>query len=157
MFFNVIHGRYLSHQSDIRTLSIDDFQLTEDQRSIHKVALDFAQAKLAPHAGEWDQKEIFPVEAFREAAKLGFGAIYTKPDHGGCGLGRLEASLVYEALATGCPSTSAYLSIHNMCCWVIDRYELSIFCKADLALAMKHRRRNGFQGCPKWIYLLPTA
>lgn len=65
---------------------------------------------------------MFPIETFREAAGLGFGGIYSSSDFGGCGLGRVEASLVFEALAYGCPVISAYLSIHNMCNWIIDSF-----------------------------------
>jgi alkylation response protein AidB-like acyl-CoA dehydrogenase len=99
---------------------IDSYQLSEDQQAIQKVALDFARDKMAPFAGEWDKKEHFPVDVLREAAKLGFSNIYTSPDHGGCGLGRLEASLIFESLATGCISLTAYLTVHNMCSWAID-------------------------------------
>ena len=73
-----------------------------------------------PHAAEWDETKHFPVDVYKQAAELGFGAIYTSEEHGGTGLGRLEASLVFEALATGCVGSSAYLSIHNMCTWMID-------------------------------------
>eukprot|EP01017_Pseudomicrothorax_dubius_P038785 TRINITY_DN5865_c0_g1_i3.p1 TRINITY_DN5865_c0_g1~~TRINITY_DN5865_c0_g1_i3.p1 ORF type:complete len:450 (-),score=97.89 TRINITY_DN5865_c0_g1_i3:119-1414(-) len=100
----------------------DNFGLTEDQLTIQKSALDFAKSRLLPNAAEWDRKEIFPIAEMKEAAALGFAAIYTKAEHGGCELGRLEASLVFEALATGCVSTSAYLSIHNMCSWMIDSF-----------------------------------
>jgi isobutyryl-CoA dehydrogenase len=80
-------------------------------------ALDFAKKKLSPYAIEWEKNEYFPVEAFREAAEMGFAAIYCKS---GTGLSRLEASVIFEALATGCVPTAAYLTIHNMCTWVID-------------------------------------
>lgn len=96
--------------------------LNEDQTAIYNSALEFAKKNMAPHAGEWDRNSFFPVEVMREAASLGFGAIYTTPEFGGSGLGRLEASLIFEALATGCVSTSAYLSIHNMCTWMIDSF-----------------------------------
>lgn len=75
--------------------------------------------KLAPFAAEWDEKHHFPVDVIREAAGLGYSGIYMKE---GCGLDRLSASLIFEALATGCVSTSAYLSIHNMCGWMVETY-----------------------------------
>ncbi|KGL78006.1 hypothetical protein N309_02307, partial [Tinamus guttatus] len=96
--------------------------LTEEQKEFQKVAFDFASKELAPHMAEWDEKEIFPVEAMRKAAQLGFGGIYVKPDVGGSGLSRLDTSIIFEALSTGCTSTTAYLSIHNMCVWMIDTF-----------------------------------
>lgn len=99
--------------------------MNEEQVSIQKSALDFATKSLLPNAGEWDKKHYFPIDTFREAAKLGFASIYSQPDYGGCGLGRLEAAAIFEALAYGDPSFSAFLSIHNMVCWMIDRL---VFC-----------------------------
>jgi isobutyryl-CoA dehydrogenase len=77
---------------------------------------------MKPHMAEWDRKEHFPVDVLREAAALGFAAIYCKPDHGGTGLSRLDASIIFEALSEGCVSTAAYISIHNMCAWMIDEF-----------------------------------
>jgi alkylation response protein AidB-like acyl-CoA dehydrogenase len=99
-----------------------DFDLTEEQRAIQDLARQFATTELAPHAGRWDEEEIFPVETLRKAAELGFAAIYTRAEHGGSGLGRLEAALIFEELAAGCVSTAAFLSIHNMVTWVVDRF-----------------------------------
>jgi len=99
-----------------------NFSLTEDQRAIQDVALAFAADELAPHAARWDQDKHFPVDVLRKAASLGFAAIYVGEEMGGTGLGRLEASLVFEALAYGDVATAAYLSIHNMCAWMIDRF-----------------------------------
>ncbi|EMP29054.1 Isobutyryl-CoA dehydrogenase [Chelonia mydas] len=96
--------------------------LTEEQKEFQKVAFDFAAKEMAPHMAEWDEKEIFPVETVRKAAQLGFGGIYVKPDVGGSGLSRLDTSIIFEALSTGCTSTTAYLSIHNMCAWMIDTF-----------------------------------
>uniref|UniRef100_A0A8C0ETN4 Acyl-CoA dehydrogenase family member 8 n=1 Tax=Bubo bubo TaxID=30461 RepID=A0A8C0ETN4_BUBBB len=96
--------------------------LTEEQKEFQKVALDFASKEMAPHMAEWDEKEIFPVETMRKAAQLGFGGIYVKPDVGGSGLSRLDTSIIFEALSTGCTSTTAYMSIHNMCVWMIDTF-----------------------------------
>lgn len=99
-----------------------DFDLTEEQRAIRDLARDFALAELVPHAARWDEEEIFPVETLRKAAGLGFAAIYARPDHGGSGLGRLEAALIFEELAAACVSTAAFLSIHNMVTWMVDRF-----------------------------------
>ena len=99
-----------------------DFELTPEQRAIQEAARDFAAREFRPHAAEWDAKEMFPVEALRKAAALGFAGIYVKDEVGGAGLSRLDAALVFEELATGCVSTAAYLSIHNMAAWMIDRF-----------------------------------
>ena len=99
-----------------------NFDLSEDRVAIRDMALDFAREKLAPHALEWDEKKHFPVDTLREAAALGMGGVYIKDDVGGSGLGRLDAALIFEALATGCPTIAAYISIHNMCAWMIDNF-----------------------------------
>ncbi|XP_078359240.1 isobutyryl-CoA dehydrogenase, mitochondrial-like [Oculina patagonica] len=96
--------------------------LTDDEREFQRVALDFAKNELAPDMQKWDQEEIFPVDILKRLAGLGFGAIYAKEDCGGSGLSRLEASVIFEALATGCVSTTAYLSIHNMVTWMVDEF-----------------------------------
>lgn len=98
------------------------FSLTEDQIAIREMAQGFAAETLAPHAVRWDEEKHFPVEEMRQAAALGMGGIYIREDVGGSGLSRLDAALIFEALATGCPTISAYISIHNMCAWMIDRY-----------------------------------
>ncbi len=98
------------------------FSLNPEQIAIRDMARDFADARIAPRALEWDEKKHFPVDVLREAAALGMSGIYTREDHGGSGLGRLDAALIFEALATGCPCVSAYLSIHNMVAWMIDVY-----------------------------------
>lgn len=98
------------------------FQLTEDQLAIREVAQRFTADRITPHAAEWDAKRIFPREIIKESAELGFGAIYVSEESGGIGLGRLEAALIMEAMAYGCPSTSAFISIHNMAAWMIDRF-----------------------------------
>jgi hypothetical protein len=99
-----------------------DFELSDEQRVIQSTARDFAEREFRPHAAEWDEREIFPVEALREAAGLGFAGVYVKEDVGGSALSRLDAALIFEELATGCVSTAAYLSIHNMAAWMIDRF-----------------------------------
>ncbi len=98
------------------------FALSEDHVALRDMARAFAADKLAPFAVEWDEKKHFPVDVMREAAALGMGGIYVRDDVGGSGLTRLDAALVFEALATGCPTVSAYISIHNMCAWMIDRF-----------------------------------
>src|SRR5918997_1507913 len=98
------------------------FSLTDDQIAVRDMALAFAADNLAPHALEWDERKHFPVDVLREAAALGMATIYTRDDVGGSGMTRLDAALIFEALATGCPAISAFLSIHNMAAWMIDRY-----------------------------------
>ena len=98
------------------------FALTEDQIAIREMAQDFAAETLAPHAARWDEEKHFPVAEMRAAAALGMGGIYIQEDVGGSGLSRLDAALIFEALSTGCPTVAAYISIHNMCAWMIDRY-----------------------------------
>ncbi|MBI3675284.1 MAG: isobutyryl-CoA dehydrogenase [Proteobacteria bacterium] len=99
-----------------------DFALTEDQRAVEDAARRFAAERLAPHAAEWDEKEIFPVAVMREAAALGFASIYVKNDVGGSEMSRLDAAIIFEELSAGCTSTAAFLSIHNMASWMIDRF-----------------------------------
>ena len=99
-----------------------DFQLTEEQRAMRETARDFAEREFRPHAARWDEECLFPVDALRKAAALGFAAICGHEDVGGVGLKRLDAALIFEELATGCVSTAAYLSIHNMAAWMLDRF-----------------------------------
>ena len=99
-----------------------DFELTEEQRAFQATAGEFARAEFAPHAKEWDEKYIFPVESLRKAASLGFGGMYIREDVGGSNLTRLDAAIIFEELAQGCTSTAAYLSIHNMATWMIDGF-----------------------------------
>jgi len=98
------------------------FELTEEQQAFQDVARNFAAAELAPYAGDWDRDHFFPVETLRKAAALGFAGIYVREDVGGSALSRLDAALIFEALSEGCTSTAAFLSIHNMASWMIDRY-----------------------------------
>jgi alkylation response protein AidB-like acyl-CoA dehydrogenase len=97
-------------------------ELTEEQNAIREMALEFARSKLAPFAVEWDEKKSLPIETLREAAALGMGGITVDESMGGSGLGRIEATTIFEALATGCPSVAAFLSIHNMAVWMIDAF-----------------------------------
>lgn len=101
------------------------FQLTDDQLAIQEMAMRFTADNITPFAAEWDEKHIFPREVIQRSAELGFGAIYVSEGSGGIGLGRLEAALIMEAMAYGCPSTSAFISIHNMASWMIDRFGAS--------------------------------
>jgi alkylation response protein AidB-like acyl-CoA dehydrogenase len=98
------------------------FELTDDQLAIQEMAQRFTADAITPHAAEWDEKHTFPRDTIRQAAELGFGSIYVSEESGGIGLGRLEAALIMEAMAYGCPSTSAFISIHNMAAWMIDRF-----------------------------------
>lgn len=98
------------------------FDLTDDQREIQDLARKFTADRITPFAGEWDEKHIFPRATIKEAAALGFASIYVSEESGGINLGRLEAALIMEAMAYGCPSTSAFISIHNMASWMIDRF-----------------------------------
>jgi alkylation response protein AidB-like acyl-CoA dehydrogenase len=98
------------------------FALDEDQIAVRDMARSFAAENIAPHALRWDEEKYFPVEVMREAADLGMGGIYIRDDVGGSGLSRLHAALIFEALATGCPTVSAFISIHNMASWMIDTF-----------------------------------
>ena len=100
----------------------DQFDLTDDQREIQDLARRFTADRITPHAAEWDEKHIFPRDTIRAAADLGFASIYVSEPSGGIALGRLEAALIMKAMAYGCPSTSAFISIHNMAAWMIDRF-----------------------------------
>ncbi len=99
-----------------------DFDLDETRQAIQDTARQFARETLLPNAAHWDEARIFPREALQAAAALGFAGIYTREAHGGSGLGRLEAALIFEELAAADPSTAAFLSIHNMVAWMIDRF-----------------------------------
>lgn len=100
----------------------EQFGLTEDQLAIQETARKFTADRITPFAAEWDEKHHYPVEVWKAAGELGFGAIYVSEDSGGIGLGRLDAALIMEAMSYGCPATSAYISIHNMVAWMIDRF-----------------------------------
>ncbi|MEV6394580.1 acyl-CoA dehydrogenase family protein [Streptomyces sp. NPDC051907] len=96
--------------------------LTKDQLALAEVTLDFAEEHLAPNALSWDQDKHFPVDVLRRAADFGLGGVYVHEEHGGSGLTRADGVLIFEVLASGCPSIAGYLSIHNMVAWMIDRY-----------------------------------
>lgn len=99
-----------------------NFELSEDQRVLQAAAEAFAAAELAPNSAAWDAEHHFPVETLRKAAELGFAAIYLSEDLGGSGLSRLDASLIFEALSYGDVASTAYLTIHNMASWMIDKF-----------------------------------
>lgn len=99
-----------------------DFALTDDQRAIQDAARQFAEAELAPHSAEWDETKHFPVDVMKHAAEMGFCGIYTGEEHGGMALGRVEAALIFEELSRGDVSTAAFISIHNMAAWMIDKF-----------------------------------
>ncbi|MDO9076612.1 MAG: isobutyryl-CoA dehydrogenase [Brevundimonas sp.] len=99
-----------------------DFALNDDQRAIQDAARQFAEAELAPHSAEWDETKHFPVEVMKHAAEMGFCGIYTGEEHGGMALGRVEAALIFEELSRGDVSTAAFISIHNMATWMIDKF-----------------------------------
>ena len=99
-----------------------NFEYNQDQLAIKEMAKNFAETEFAPYASEWDQNEIFPIETLKKAAELGLAAIYVNEKHGGSGLSRLDAAIIFEELARGCVSTAAYLSIHNMVTWMIDSH-----------------------------------
>jgi len=100
----------------------DQFQLTDDQLAIQEMARRFTADAITPFAAQWDEEHSFPRETIKAAAELGFAAIYVSEEGGGIGLGRLESALIMEAMAYGCPGTSAFISIHNMSSWMIDRF-----------------------------------
>src|SRR3954449_1050601 len=98
------------------------FALTDDQVAVRDMARSFAAEKIAPYALEWDEYKHFPLDVMRQAATLGIGGIYIREDVGGSGMTRFDAALIFEALAQGCPTVSAFISIHNMAAWMIDAY-----------------------------------
>ena len=99
-----------------------DFNLSEDQLAFQDMARSFAADVFTPNAGNWDEEKTFPVMEMRQAAELGFAGIYVGEEHGGSALSRLDAAIIFEELAAGCTSTAAFISIHNMASWMIDRF-----------------------------------
>ena len=98
------------------------FALSQDQRSMRDMVLDFAAERLAPHALDWDERKHLPLDVIRETAELGMGGIYLDEDVGGSNLSRLDAAVIFEALSTGCVDVAAFITIHNMAGWMIDHY-----------------------------------
>ena len=99
-----------------------NFEPSEEQAAFRETARSFAAERMAPFAAEWDRDKTFPVETLRAAAKLGFAGLYVREASGGSGLARVDGSMIFEELAAACPSTAAFLSIHNMVGWMIDRF-----------------------------------
>jgi alkylation response protein AidB-like acyl-CoA dehydrogenase len=99
-----------------------DFELSQEQRAFQQAAREFAAHELAPHAAAWDEQAHFPKEAIAHAGELGFCGLYAATEHGGLGLPRLDATLVFEELAAADPSTTAFLTIHNMATWMVTRF-----------------------------------
>ena len=99
-----------------------NFEPTEEQVAFRDLAASFAQAEMAPHAAKWDAEHIFPRDTIVATAQLGFGGLYVKEDVGGSNLSRLDSVLIFEELSKACPSTAAFISIHNMAAWMIDSY-----------------------------------
>ena len=121
-------------------MTLADLDLGEEQIAFQETARDFAMAEFEPHAARWDEDCVFPIDALRKAAALGFAGIYVSEEYGGSDLSRLDAAVIFEELASGCVSTSAYISIHNMACWMIDRFGSVEQCKKFLPklMTMKH-------------------
>ncbi len=99
-----------------------DFALSDEQDAIQDMARRFAREEMAPNAAKWDEEKIFPTQTIKKTAELGLAGIYTSEEHGGSALTRLDAVLIFEALSAGCTATAAYVSIHNMVTWMIDRF-----------------------------------
>ena len=99
-----------------------NFNLTEDQKAFQSVAKEFAERELLPHAAKWDEEKIFPKDVIKKSAELGFCGLYIKQDVGGLEASRLDTTLIFEELSKACPSTTAYISIHNMVTWMIDEF-----------------------------------
>ncbi len=99
-----------------------DFSLSEEQLAIQEMAQRFAREELAPYSAKWDKESHFPVDVIKKSAELGFAGVYVSEDVGGSGLNRLDAAIIFEALSGGCTSTAAYITIHNMATWMIDRF-----------------------------------
>ncbi|MEZ5925233.1 MAG: acyl-CoA dehydrogenase family protein [Hyphomicrobiaceae bacterium] len=99
-----------------------DFTLSGEQLLIKETAESFAADRIAPKALEWDREKHFPVDVIRESAALGLGGMFVRPEHGGAGLSRVDATVVFEALARACPCVAAYISIHNMVAATVDRH-----------------------------------
>ena len=105
-----------------------DFELNDEQREFQQAARAFAEGELAPHAARWDAESIFPVETIAKAGEMGFCGLYTPQRWGGLGLSRQDAAIVFEELAGGCTSTTAYITIHNMATWMLSRWGQEALC-----------------------------
>ncbi|PHV29661.1 acyl-CoA dehydrogenase [Janthinobacterium sp. BJB426] len=105
-----------------------DFELSDEQREFQQAARAFAEGELAPHAAHWDAESIFPVETIAKAGEMGFCGLYTPQRWGGLGLSRQDAAIIFEELAGGCTSTTAYITIHNMATWMLSRWGQEALC-----------------------------
>jgi len=105
-----------------------DFELSDEQREFQQAARAFAEGELAPHAAHWDAESIFPVDTIAKAGEMGFCGLYTPQRWGGLGLSRQDAAIVFEELAGGCTSTTAYITIHNMATWMLSRWGQEALC-----------------------------
>jgi alkylation response protein AidB-like acyl-CoA dehydrogenase len=99
-----------------------DFALSEEQEAIFDMARDFGAEHIAPFARDWEREGTIPRDLWPKLAELGFGGLYVSEEAGGAGLSRLDATLVFEALSMACPSVASFLSIHNMCAAMLDRF-----------------------------------
>ena len=99
-----------------------NFELSEEQKAFAKLATAFASNELEPSAGKWDREEIFPIETIRKAGTLGLCGLYSPQSFGGLDLSRLSSSIIFECLAQGCTSTTAFLTIHNMATWMVCKF-----------------------------------
>ena len=99
-----------------------DFELSEDQQAFVDAAKEFSAKEMAPHAAKWDEESFFPVDVIRKTGELGFLGIYSPESYGGLGMSRLDASLIFEEMSKHCTSTTAYLTIHNMCAWMLTTF-----------------------------------
>ncbi len=96
--------------------------MSEEQIEFQKIADSFAAKELAPYAAKWEAEKMFSVDTIRAAAALGFGAMFVRPESGGSGLSRLDGSIIVESLSAGDVGTAAYITIHNMCGWMVDTF-----------------------------------
>ena len=119
-----------------------DFNLSEDQKSFQSLARDFAEKELAPQAAEWDEKKIFPKAVIQKSAGMGFCGLYLKEDVGGIAISRLDTAIIFEEMAKVCPSTTAYISIHNMVAWMIDEFG-SEFLRKEFVSPMASGKKLG--------------
>ena len=99
-----------------------NFNLTEDQLAFKEAAREFAEKEMAPHAAMWDRESIFPVEVIKKTGELGFLGLYSPLEYGGLGLSRLDSSIIFEEMSQHCTSTTAYMTIHNMCAWMVTSF-----------------------------------
>lgn len=113
-----------------------DFALSEEQTAIFEMAKAFGATKITPHARDWDAAGEIPKSLWPKLAELGFGGLYVREENGGAGLTRLDATLVFEALSMACPSVAAFLSIHNMCAAMIDKFGSDLLRKKYLPKAL---------------------